>query len=86
MTEEKIDHGLKKALIVFIIVFIIGILMLIVVIFTLTPYLENADAQIRTSYQISIVTSIITIIFGAVGIILYFIAPNVLKKYINKKW
>lgn len=57
--------------------------MLIAVIFTLTPYLEIADSYIRIGYFISIGVSIFIIIQGVAGIILYFIAPDKLKRYIE---
>jgi len=57
--------------------------LLIAVNITLTPHYATFDSTIRITYISSIVFSIIIIIIGAGGIILYFVAPDILKKFIK---
>lgn len=59
-------------------------LSLIVIIITLTPHYAIMDSGTRGLYIASIVISSYIIILGFVGIILYFIAPDKLKKFV--KW
>ncbi|MFX1573731.1 MAG: hypothetical protein ACFFB0_13355 [Promethearchaeota archaeon] len=82
--EEIADIGLKKILIVCIVIFVIGVVPLIYIITALPPYFAIMDSGIRFLYILSITSCILIIILGARGIILYFIAPDKLKKYF--KW
>lgn len=83
ITEENTNDGLKKILIVFAVVFAIGVLLLIAINITLTPHYATFDSATRFLYISSTIISIIIIIIGAGGIILYFAAPDKLKKFVK---
>lgn len=57
--------------------------MFIVINITLTPHYVTFNSQLRITYNTLIAFSLIIMIIGAMGIILYFVAYEKLKTLIN---
>ncbi len=82
LAEKNIDKPSKKNLF-FIFIFILGVFLVVILIMTLNNFYAILDTGIRITLIVGMGTSILTVVIGGGGIILYFIAPDKLKKYIN---
>ena len=81
--EKNTDKPSKKILLVFILIFILGVFLVVILIMTLNNFYAILDTSTRISLIVGMGTSILTVVIGGGGIILYFIAPDKFKKYIN---
>ena len=83
LAEKNIDKPSKKILFVFMFIFVLGVFLVVILIMTLNNFYAILDTGIRITLIVGMGTSILTVVIGGGGIILYFVAPDKLKKYIN---
>jgi hypothetical protein len=74
----------KKVLFVFIFIFILGVFLVVTLIMTFNNFYAILETTTRKRLIAGMFSSIFIVVIGGIGIILYFIAPNKLVRYINR--
>ncbi len=74
----------KKVLFVFIFIFILGVFLVVMLIMTFNNFYTILETTTRNRLIAGMFSSVFIVVIGGIGIILYFIAPNKLVRYINR--
>ena len=84
LTEKNVDNPSKIILLGFIFIFILGVFLVVIIIMTIDNFYAFMDTRTWIVLILCMVFSIFIVVIGGVGIILYFVAPDKLNKFI--KW
>jgi hypothetical protein len=74
----------KKVFFVFIFIFILGVFLVVMLIMTFNNFYTILETTTRNRLIAGMFSSVFIVVIGGIGIILYFIAPNKLVRYINR--